>query len=98
VLGGMALHPQTSGAGRARPQDIRHGPVSKMAVVKPDGLHRLWSAMAVQVDPCTTTFFHSLVHVVVGDGKAPVFWNDRWIDGQCIIDFAPDLVEVVPHH
>jgi hypothetical protein len=54
--------------------------------------------MAVQVDPCTTSFFHSLVHVVVGDGKATVFWNDRWIDGQCIIDFAPDLVEVVPHH
>jgi hypothetical protein len=42
VLGGMALHLETSGARRAghsQPQDVRHGPASQMDVVKLDGLY-----------------------------------------------------------
>jgi hypothetical protein len=42
VLGGTALHLETSGAGRAgrsQPQDICHGPALKMAMVKLDGLY-----------------------------------------------------------
>jgi hypothetical protein len=55
-----------------------------------------WSALAVQTDPCTAAFFHNSIHVVVGEGMATLLWSDKWIDGRCIADFAPDLVNVVP--
>jgi hypothetical protein len=57
---------------------------------------RPWLVLAVQVDPCMAAFFHSSVQVVVGDGKATLFWHDKWIDGRCIADFAPDSVDAVP--
>jgi hypothetical protein len=52
--------------------------------------------MAVQVDMCMAAFYDNSIHVIVSDGKATHFWSDRWIDGQCVVDFTPDLVDAVP--
>jgi hypothetical protein len=41
-------------------------------------------------------FFQSLVITVVGNRT--LFWSDRWIDGGCIKDFAPDVVSKVGKH
>jgi hypothetical protein len=84
VLGGTALHLETSGAGRAgrsQPQDVCHGPALKMAMVKLDGLYPPLVRYGSAGSPCMTALFHSSVHVIVGDGKETLFQNDRWIDG-----------------
>jgi hypothetical protein len=35
---------------------------------------------------------------MVGNGNRTLFWTDRWIDGGCINDFAPDVVSKVDKH
>jgi hypothetical protein len=43
-------------------------------------------------------FFQASVITVVGNGNKTLFWVDRWIDGGCIKDFAPDVVSKVGKH
>jgi hypothetical protein len=40
-------------------------------------------------------FFQASVITMVGNGNMTLFCADRWIDGGCIKDFAPDVVSKV---
>jgi hypothetical protein len=40
-------------------------------------------------------FFHASVITAVGNENRTLFWTDRWINGGCINDFAPDVVSKV---
>jgi hypothetical protein len=33
--------------------------------------------------------------VTVGDGKSILFWTDPWIEGHCVANFMPELLQVV---
>jgi hypothetical protein len=36
------------------------------------------------------------MQVEIGDGSTTLFWQDRWLHGQRIVDVAPRLVAIVP--
>jgi hypothetical protein len=57
---------------------------------------RPWSDMPVNVDSCTSAFFHISVSVEMGDSESTLFWRDRWLGGDYVADFAPDLLAAVP--
>jgi len=37
------------------------------------------------------------LHILVGDGKATLFWSDRWLDGDTIKELAPDLFQSISY-
>jgi hypothetical protein len=43
----------------------------------------------------TKAFFRASICCEVGDGTSTFFWSDPWLQGRCIEDLAPDLVDVV---
>jgi hypothetical protein len=55
-----------------------------------------WAKLPVEVDPATRAFFQISTCLVVGDGRNSFFWQDMWLDGQCLSALAPDLVRAVP--
>jgi hypothetical protein len=40
--------------------------------------------------------FSVAMQTKLGDGKSTLFWSDRWLHGQKIMDIAPRLVAAVP--
>jgi hypothetical protein len=32
----------------------------------------------------------------IGDGHTALFWEDKWINGDCICDIAPCLLQLIP--
>jgi hypothetical protein len=32
----------------------------------------------------------------IGDGSSTLFWKDRWLHGQRLVDIAPRLVAAIP--
>jgi hypothetical protein len=40
--------------------------------------------------------FQSLAVFRVGDGASTLFWTDRWINGRCAGDIAPEATALVP--
>jgi hypothetical protein len=56
---------------------------------------RSWAGLPCQTDPVTESFFKSSINCVVRDGARTFFWSDPWLDGQCIANLAPELVEAV---
>jgi hypothetical protein len=57
-----------------------------------------WHGLKLHVPMQVRKFFQSSVIAVVGNGNRTLFWSDRWIDGGCIKDFAPDVVSRVGKH
>jgi hypothetical protein len=57
-----------------------------------------WHGLKLPVPLQVRKFFQSSVITVVGNGNMTLFWFDRWIDGGCIKDFAPDVVSKVGKH
>jgi hypothetical protein len=57
---------------------------------------RPWASVPVVEDVMTTMFFKASVSCLVDDGSSILFWDDPWLDGRSIQDFAPDLWAVVP--
>jgi hypothetical protein len=39
--------------------------------------------------------FASLVKIKVGKGDRVLFWLDRWLDGNCIQDLAPAVLNSI---
>jgi hypothetical protein len=39
--------------------------------------------------------FFSLAKGTMGDGQSILFWLDRWVDGERIIEIAPEVLAVV---
>jgi hypothetical protein len=32
----------------------------------------------------------------IGNGASTLFWSDRWLGGQRVVDIAPRLLETIP--
>jgi hypothetical protein len=56
---------------------------------------KLWHGLKLPVPLQVRKFFHASVITAVGNGNKTLFWTDRWIDGGCINNFAPDVVSKV---
>ncbi|KAK1613888.1 hypothetical protein QYE76_019405 [Lolium multiflorum] len=41
--------------------------------------------------------FAASTFMVVGDGASALFWEDKWVDGQSIGEFAPELYAMIPN-
>jgi hypothetical protein len=54
--------------------------------------------LPVHDDNTTTTFFHASTTVVLGNGRATMFWTDPWLDGYSLAMLTPDLVQAVSRH
>jgi hypothetical protein len=54
-----------------------------------------WHGLKLPVPLQVKKFFHASVITAVGNGNRTLFWTDRWINGGCINDFAPDVVSKV---
>ncbi|GJN24158.1 hypothetical protein PR202_gb11881 [Eleusine coracana subsp. coracana] len=57
--------------------------------------HRPWSMFQIQVPEQVRSFFSTAMASEVGDGTHTLFWEDRWLHGQRVIDIAPRLHAVV---
>ena len=49
----------------------------------------------IQVPEQVRAFFAMAIITEVGDGTRTLFWEDRWLHGQRIIDVAPRLHSLV---
>ena len=58
--------------------------------------NRPWANLPVQVPGQVQTFFKLAIISVVGSGENTLFWMDRWLNGQSIVDLAPRLLAFVP--
>ena len=50
---------------------------------------------SIQVQEQVRVFFAMAIVIEVGDGTHTLFWEDRWLHGQRIIEIAPHLHSVV---
>jgi len=57
--------------------------------------HRPRSMFPIQVPEQVRAFFAMAITTEVGDGTCTLFWEDRWMHGQRIIDVAPRLHSLV---
>jgi hypothetical protein len=55
-----------------------------------------WSTLPIQVPKNVQALFSVAMQTKLGDGKSTLFWSDRWLHGQKIMDIAPRLVAAVP--
>jgi hypothetical protein len=58
--------------------------------------NRPWAALSIQIPTKAKSFFSVAMQVEIGDGSGTLFWQDRWLHGQRIADFAPRLLAAVP--
>ena len=56
---------------------------------------RPWLGLSIPVQQQVRQFFNASVISVVGNGTNTFFWSDRWLNGQRIQDFAPEVVNMV---
>ncbi|GJN36964.1 hypothetical protein PR202_gb25872 [Eleusine coracana subsp. coracana] len=58
-------------------------------------LNRPWNMLQIQVPEQVKAFFSVAMASEVGDGMTTLFWEDRWLHGQRIVDIAPRLHAVI---
>ena len=54
------------------------------------------SKLEIQIHPSAAALFASCVISVIGDGRGTLFWQDRWLLGQRLVDLAPRTAAFVP--
>lgn len=57
---------------------------------------RAWSQLPIRTAPEVLAFFKASTHTTVRDERRALFWEDRWINGEAIVDIAPCLLQLVP--
>jgi hypothetical protein len=57
--------------------------------------NRPWSSLTIQVPDKVQAFFSMVMQTEVENGANTLFWKDRWIQGQRVVDIAPRLLKVV---
>lgn len=40
--------------------------------------------------------FFASTSMAIGNGQTALFWEDRWIEGHAVHEFAPQLYECIP--
>jgi mannosylglycoprotein endo-beta-mannosidase len=58
-------------------------------------LWRPWQGLPRWKDSMAAEVFASLVKIKVGKGDKVLFWLDRWLEGSCILDIAPEVWNAV---
>jgi hypothetical protein len=58
-------------------------------------LDRPWQGLPRWKDELARGVFDSLVKIKVGKGDRVLFWTDRWMDGYCVKDLAPLVLNLV---
>uniref|UniRef100_A0A0A8XQ40 Uncharacterized protein n=1 Tax=Arundo donax TaxID=35708 RepID=A0A0A8XQ40_ARUDO len=56
---------------------------------------RPWSELQLSFHANTTALFSISVTTQIGHGDNTLFWSDRWLHGQPVIDLAPNLTAAV---
>ncbi|GJN10436.1 hypothetical protein PR202_ga28530 [Eleusine coracana subsp. coracana] len=54
-----------------------------------------WSIFQIQVPGQVRSLFAMAMSTEVGNGTTTLFWEDRWLHGQRIVDVAPQLYKVI---
>jgi hypothetical protein len=56
-----------------------------------------WSTLPIQIRINAQAFFSVAMQAEVGNGANTLFWQDRWISGQRVVDIAPRLLAAIPN-
>jgi hypothetical protein len=60
------------------------------------GHSKPWSVLPVQACGAVQALINIAVVSDLGDGNVILFWKDRWLNGRCIGEVAPEVLEHVP--
>ena len=55
-----------------------------------------WIELNIQVPWQSRAIFEAATHTAIGDGETALFWTDRWLRGERIVEIAPYLSAMVP--
>lgn len=56
---------------------------------------RAWSQLPISTAPEVQAFFRASTFTAIGDCRQALFWEDRWLNGDCISDIALYLTQLV---
>jgi len=56
---------------------------------------RPWLELPAEGERLVEAMFQASIYVELGDGKKALFWTDRWLQGQSLLDLAPCLCNAV---
>lgn len=57
---------------------------------------RAWSGLDMQFGTREQSLFFASTYLIVGNGHTGKFWEDRWLNGRSVREFAPQLYACVP--
>jgi hypothetical protein len=58
--------------------------------------NRVWQGLDLQFPAVERVFFFASTTMVIGDGRTARFWENRWIAGRSVGEFAPALAACIP--
>ena len=56
---------------------------------------RPWHQLPDKAEKVVQAMFSASIYVELGDGRKALFWTDRWLQGQSVVDLAPCLFNAV---
>jgi hypothetical protein len=59
--------------------------------------NRPWSALPICLPDKVRVFFSVAMQAEIRNGSRTLFWQDRWLHGQRIVDIASRLVASIPN-
>ena len=57
--------------------------------------HRLWLQLPAEEERVVESMFQASIYIELADGCKALFWTDRWLQGQSLLDLAPCLCNAV---
>ena len=57
--------------------------------------NRSWQDLPTKEEPIVQAMFQESIYFELGDGNMALFWSDRWLQGQSLLDVAPCLCNAV---
>jgi hypothetical protein len=55
-----------------------------------------WSSLPLHILRKIREFLQMAMYSEIGNGASTLFWSDRWLGGQRIVDIAPRLLGTIP--
>jgi hypothetical protein len=53
---------------------------------------KAWAGLDIQFPSLCTTIFDAATCYTIGNGVRARFWTDRWLNGDNVVDIAPNVV------